>query len=450
MNPALREFWITPSRFKVLPGGRASSKSWDAAANAIRIAQMVKVRVLCARMYQNKIEESVYTLLKIQIERFGLQGRFEIQKNKITCITTGSEFIFYGIARNIAEIKGLEGIDILWLEEAESVSSEQYGILEATVRSEGSEIWLIFNPRLRDDFIYQNFVENPPPGALVRHINFDENPFLSQTAINDALTLKARDFDEYEHRYLGKPRNDDDKSIIKRTWLESAIDAHTRLEVVPSGKRRVGFDIADDGADKNATVLAHGVLCERVDEWKGQEDELLQSCTRAYTLARDHGAEIDYDSIGVGASAGAKFKELNEAQKGSVVYRKFNAAGKIIRPDEFYMPGVRNKEKFENLKAQSWVSVADRLRITHAAVTKGEDFEPQDIISLSPDIDKLKELVTELSTPHRGYTNTGKDIVESKKDLAKRDVKSPNKADAFIMAYAPIDRGPAAPNIRRL
>jgi phage terminase large subunit len=95
LNPVLKDFWKTPARNRVLYGGRASSKSWDAAGVAIARAQYTKTRFLCTRQFQNKIEQSVYTVLKTQIERFGLNDKFRILDNKIICITTGSEFVFY-------------------------------------------------------------------------------------------------------------------------------------------------------------------------------------------------------------------------------------------------------------------------------------------------------------------------------------------------------------------
>ena len=76
LNPCLKSFWEAPARGRVLYGGRISSKSWDAAGFAIFLASNFRVRFLCTRQFQNKIAESVYTLLKIQIERFGLRGEF--------------------------------------------------------------------------------------------------------------------------------------------------------------------------------------------------------------------------------------------------------------------------------------------------------------------------------------------------------------------------------------
>lgn len=418
-----------------------STKSWDAAANANRIAQYTQVRILCTRMFQNKIEESVYNTLKSQAARFGIDHLFEYQRGKIKCKTTGSEFIFYGLARNTDEIKSLEGIDILWIEEAHALTEEMWEILEPTIiRNEGAEVWIIFNPRLATDFAYKRFVVNPPKGYIVRKINYDENPFLPKGALEKIEEKRAESEEDYQHIYLGVPRDNDDKAIIKRTWVQSAIDAHKKLGVEVTGENRIGFDVADDGDDLNAMVWAKGVLCEGVEYWKGQEDELLKSAMRVYGKAKEIGATIDYDSIGVGASMGAKFKELNETRTGNIEYRQFNAGGKVINPEKEYMPDIKNKDHFANVKAQAWQSVADRFMKTHAWVTRGNKCDPSEIISISGDCENLEALITELSTPHRDYDPSGKTKVESKKDLAKRDVKSPNMADAFIMAFAPVTR----------
>lgn len=424
-----------------------STKSWDAAANVVRIAQFTKVRILCTRMFQNKIEESVYNLIKSQAERFGVAHKFRFLKSKIECITTGSEILFYGLARNIDEIKSLEAIDILWMEEAHALTAVMWEILEPTIiRNEGAEVWIIFNPRLANDFAYKTFVVNPPDDYIVRKINYTQNPWIPEKALIKINKMRRVSPEDYQHVYLGVPRNDDDKAIIKRTWLDSAVDAHIKLGVEVTGAHRIGFDVADDGSDLNAQVKAHGVLCEFVEKWQGMEDELLKSATRVYRKAIETGSSVDYDSIGVGAMAGSKFKELNEVNGTNMEYRQFNAGGKIIDPDKEYMPNVKNKDHFSNIKAQSWWNISSRLLKTHLWVTTGEKCDPSDIISISSNCDHLEELLSELSTPHRDFDASGKVKVESKKDLAKRDVKSPNMADAFIMAYTPFVEPPKGIN----
>jgi phage terminase large subunit len=444
LNPVLREYWAAktvgerPVRNRVLYGGRASSKSWDAAGFAVYLASNAKLRFLCVRQFQNKIEESVYTLLKHQIDRFGLNSQFRALDNKIIGRKTGSEFLFYGLWRSIDEIKSLEGIDVLWIEEGHNLSEDQWKILEATIRKQGSQVWIVFNPRLSTDFAYKRFVVNPPPGTLVRRINYDENPFLSQTMRDVIEAAKAEDEDEFAHIYLGQPKDDDDDAIIKRSWIMAAVDAHKALGFEPSGRKRIGFDVADSGADKCAQIYAHGSVVSWADLWKAGEDELLKSCTRVWRAAMDRSASVAYDSIGVGATAGAKFGELNDANNGlRIHYEKFNAGGSVFKPEALYTPQTKNKDMFLNIKAQSWWLVADRFRNTYNAIRKGEKFSDDELISLSSDLPYLDQLVDELSTPKRDYDNNGKVKVESKKDLAKREVASPNLADAFVMAFAP-------------
>lgn len=453
LNPALRPFWQAKARNRVLIGGRASSKSWDAAGFATFLTDNYKLRVLCVRQLQNKIEESVYALLKIQIERFGLNDRFRILDSKILNSSTGSEFMFYGLWRHISEIKSLESVDILWIEEGHSLTAEQWKILEPTIRKAGSQVWIVFNPDLATDFAYQRFVVNPPPDTVVRLINYNENPFLSDTMMKIIEAAKAESQlngdNEFAHIYLGEPREDDDSVIIKRSWIRAAVDAHVHLGLSISGSKRIGFDVADSGADKCATTYAHGAVVLHADMWKAGEDELLKSCTRVYGQARERGAAITYDSIGVGASAGAKFGELNSELKDTrrVTYGKFNAGGAVWRPDSKYAEQVLNKDMFSNIKAQAWWLLADRFRNTFNAMRDHvaglpRRFKDDELISLASGLPHLELLITELSTPRKDADNNGKTKVESKKDLAnpKRHggpVPSPNLADALVMTFAP-------------
>lgn len=444
----MRSFWTTPARNRILYGGRTSSKSWDAAGFAIFLASNYRVKFLCVRQFQNRIAESVYTLLKIQIERFGLQADFAITDNRIVHRRTGSEFIFYGLWRHIDEIKSTEGVDVCWIEEAHNLTKEQWDTLEPTLRGDASQFWIIFNPRLVTDFVYRRFVTNTPPDTVVRKINYTENPFLSNTILKVIAAKQAEDQEEFEHIYLGEPRTDDEAVIIKRSWVLAAIDA--RKVLVESGRykdtdfggeRRIGFDVADGGADKNATVEVYGIETIAVDEWKAGEDELLKSASRVHAQARLSGAAIDYDSIGVGAFAGSHFNNLNTEFGVKVAHFKFNAAGEVVQPHSKVDPenpkSPANCDFYLNRKAQGWGDVAIRFRNTFNAVRRDMHYPADQLISISSECDHLDGLVDELSTPRRDYDSAGgKMKVESKKDLAKRDVVSPNKADAFIAGNA--------------
>lgn len=242
---------------------------------------------------------------------------------------------------------------------------------------------------------------------------------------------KEEDEEEYAHVYLGVPLQNDDRAVIKRSWVEAAVDAHINLGIDISGARTVGYDVADSGEDKNAIVVMDGGIAVALEEWKAPEDALSESAMRAW--AHVAGGRLVYDSIGVGAHVGSTLKDAGKRTG----YYKFNAAGAVINPKSQYSPGIKNGEKFENLKAQAWQDVADRLRNTYNAINKGTKFSPDELISISSDLPHLERLKTELSSPRRSFSKRGLDMVEPKDALAKRGIKSPNLADAFVMAACP-------------
>ncbi len=133
-------------RFKGAWGGRGSAKSWSFARCLIAIAHTKKCLILCAREFQNSIQDSVHRLLESQIELMGLTQYFDVQKTTIISKVTGAEIIFKGLHRNYLEIKSMEGVDYCWIEEAQTVSDESWQTLIPTIRKSGSEIWAVVEP----------------------------------------------------------------------------------------------------------------------------------------------------------------------------------------------------------------------------------------------------------------------------------------------------------------
>lgn len=432
LNPNLRDFWKTRKPYKLLKGGRFSGKTHDAAGMAAFLARNYSVKFLCIRQFQNRITDSVYTVIKGKIEEAGWSDEFDIGVATIKHKKTGSEFLFYGIARNIADIKGTEGVDICWIEEGEGLTEDQWAVIDPTIRKAGSETWILWNPGLITDFVQAKLPTLLGDACIMRHVNYPENPFLSDTARDKADRLKEADADAYNHIYLGQPLNNDDSAVIKFAWIDAAIDAHKKLGIDMGGARAVGYDVADSGADKNATSTFNGAICIDIDEWSAPEDELSASTKRAW--AKVNNGRLVYDSIGVGAHVGSTLKEMGIGMN----YFKFNAGGAVISPEKEYGDTrIKYKDKFENLKAQAWQDVADRFRNTYNAVTKGEVFEASDLISISGDIPKLEQLKMELATPLKRYSKRGLDMVETKDEMKKRGIASPNIADSFIMGACP-------------
>lgn len=196
---------FTPMRYKVFYGGRGAGKSHGIALWLLAEAGQRPLRVLCAREFQSSIRESVHRLLSDMIFRHKLTDQFEINVSSIKG-ANGSEFIFEGLRHNISRIRSLEGIDKVWVEEAHTVSHSSWEILIPTIRKEGSEIIISFNPELDSDETYVRFVTNPPPNASVVKVNYHDNPWFPDVLKDEMEHLKKVDPDAYQHVWLGECR----------------------------------------------------------------------------------------------------------------------------------------------------------------------------------------------------------------------------------------------------
>lgn len=172
-------------------------------------------------------------------------------------------------------------------------------------------------------------------------------------------------------------------------------------------------------------IYAQGPFVTWADMWQAGDDELLTSAARVFHAVRQRNAPVTYDSIGVGAGVGAMHAELNRQHKSQVRYEKFNAGATVFNPDALYKPQTKNKDQFANLKAQAWWLVADRLRNTYNAIHKGEQFDQDDLLFIDPTLPHLDRLIDELTMPLREFDGNGRVKVESKRDLAKRNIVSP-------------------------
>jgi phage terminase large subunit len=221
--PEAYQFLFQPARYKCAYGGRGAGRSWSFARALILRAQHRKTRILCAREIQSSISESVHRLLSDQIELLGFSDFFEIQQYAILG-RNGSEFFFEGLRSNVSKIKSLEGIDIVWIEEAEAITEESWSKLIPTIRKRGSQIWCTFNPYLETDPTYRRFVTSPPPNAIVRKTTYRDNPFFPQELEDERLYLQGVDIDAYCWIWEGECRTVSDALILKGKFSVEPFD----------------------------------------------------------------------------------------------------------------------------------------------------------------------------------------------------------------------------------
>ena len=221
MNPIFSEL-LKPHRYKVFYGGRGSGKSYSVAEALILLSDFGNLRILCCREVQNSIRDSSYQVLKDMTFRLGIDSHFKFTETEITNLKTGSRFIFSGLLRNENSIRSKEGIDICWVEEASSVSQASWDVLIPTIRKPGSEIWITFNPLTTDDPT-NRYIDNPPPNAYVRKVNYTENPYFPDVLRDELEWDRQHDEEKYLHVWEGFPLTHSEAQIFKGRYTVETI-----------------------------------------------------------------------------------------------------------------------------------------------------------------------------------------------------------------------------------
>ena len=195
-----------PKRIKVLWGGRGAGRSWGIARALLLLGTKSAIRVLCVRELQNSISESVHKVLSDQIIALRLGTFYEIQVARIIG-KNGTSFAFEGIKNNSSKIKSYEGIDYCWVEEASKVSLRSWEVLIPTIRKDGSEIWMSFNPELETDYTYRRFVlDANPETSIVVKMTWRDNPWFPSVLQTEMEDLRKRDHDAYLNIWEGHCR----------------------------------------------------------------------------------------------------------------------------------------------------------------------------------------------------------------------------------------------------
>jgi len=199
-------FLFQPARYKVAWGGRGSGKSWSFARALLMKGVDKPLRILCAREIQKSIKDSVHQLLSDQVEALGLTSKYDVQQTEING-KNGTKFIFAGLSDlTVDTIKSYEGISVVWCEEAQVISERSWKILIPTIRKEGSEIWVSFNPDLESDPTYMRFVKNPAPNSIVQMVNWRDNPFFNAVLEAERQDCLHRYPNDYPNVWEGQCR----------------------------------------------------------------------------------------------------------------------------------------------------------------------------------------------------------------------------------------------------
>ncbi len=196
---------LEPGRYLGAYGGRGSGKSRFFSALMVQRHYSQKgLRSVCIREVQKSLKDSAKRLLEDRIEEYGLGEHFVVQND---CIKTPGNglIVFQGMSDQTAEsIKSLEGIDIAWVEEAQSLSARSLQLLRPTIRKPGSQLWFSWNPRRKSDPVDEMLRRKTPADSIVVKSNWPDNPWFFETTLNqERLDCLANDPDQYAHIWDG-------------------------------------------------------------------------------------------------------------------------------------------------------------------------------------------------------------------------------------------------------
>jgi len=207
-------------RYIAIKGGRGSGKSHSVAESLIIRAASKPLRILCSREIQKSIKDSVKRLLDDKIKKVNLEGFYDITDTEIRG-KNGSLFLFAGLRSNPESVKSMEGIDICWVEEAQTVSQKSLDILIPTIRKENSQIIFTWNPNQDTDPVDSMFKQSIlPPDSQLLHVNWQENPWFPKTLRKELEYDKSRDIDKYNHVWEGQYLANAETRVFKNWRVE--------------------------------------------------------------------------------------------------------------------------------------------------------------------------------------------------------------------------------------
>lgn len=269
-------------RYKAFYGGRGSMKSASIAKCLVTLAHTQKLLILCTREFQNSIADSVHRELRRQIEDLGLEDWFTIEKSSIYSKVTGSQFIFKGLHYSIGEIKSMTGVNICWVEEAQSMSKDSLLTLDPTLREDGSEIWFSFNPDSELDPIYEFMVTHPPPNAYVCQVNWRDNPWFPVVLEDQRARMMRHDPDAYDWVWEGNTRKNSAATIFRGKVFVEEFE-------LPEDPVRF-YHGADWGFSQDPTCLIRMYIMPVMIDGKHDGDDL-------YIDQEAYGYQTDIDAI---------------------------------------------------------------------------------------------------------------------------------------------------------
>lgn len=411
MTPIISEF--NNFRYFLAEGGRGGGKTQSIARLLCYVAEKRTVRIFCGRETQNTIEESVYTVFKDIITQYRLN--FKVMHDKIIHNTTGSQIRFKGFKeQGQVNIKGMEGVDILWIDEAQAITQATLDTIIPTIRKQKAKVFFTMNRHVVADPVYKTFINRE--SCLHININYDDNPFISQALLEEAETCKLERPDDYQHIWRGKPQAQADNLLFNQENLEACLTRTFPHDASKYHGRILGCDVARFGSNFSAGVVMKQCGPEHweeefLDRWKkhdaiyttGKFTEMITNYRPEYTI-------IDADGLGA-----TVYDYVAEGRRDVLEFH-----GGQVRDDAQW------KKKYKNFRTYGYLRLEE-------LVNKGQIRLKSKMI-----VEQAKEIRYRYDITKRKCIIPKEDLIEAARKTGVK-YESPDELDAVMMAITMAD-----------
>lgn len=335
-----------------------------------------------------------------------LQDLLEIQSEGIYLRAAPDDsFISFRVskAETPEAMAGVHSDHVLLIgDEASGIPETVFEAASGSMSGHNATTVLCGNPVRTSGFFFDVFHKDRA-NWWTQHVSCIGHPNVTPHFIATMKSRYGEDSNAFRVRVLGEFPTGDEDTVIPFELMESALSRDVRpLHVLPIW----GVDCARFGSDSSALAKRVGnALLGKVQERKGWDTMRVTGWIKSEwdeTPPSQRPTEILVDVIGIGAGVLDRLVELKLPARGINVGES---------PSVF-------TERYLNLRSELWF--------------KGKDWLAAKDCNLAGD----EELGAELVGPRFKYNSNGKIQVESKEDMKKRGVASPNKADAFLLTLA--------------
>ena len=390
-------------RYFLYYGGRAGGKSFGFADALLVLGRQGKLFIACVREVQDSIKDSVYKLLKDRAEYWGFTD-YVFYTDRVENVLTGTRIIFKGLQDNNAQnIKSLEGVDICWIEEGQSISRKSWEILDPTIRKNGSQIWISMNREQENDAIWVAMAGKPSEDVIIQKVNYTDNIYCPENMKKIAEALKKTDYDSYLHVWEGEPVQQGDNKLIGLREIHKALEANVENSALVNIPLVIGVDVARFGDDKTAIARRQGRKAFKIKTYS--KLDVVQVANLVVSIIREENpAIVNVDVGGVGAGVYDVLKD-----------RGYDTVVRAVNFGE----AAQEPSRFINRRAEMWGRLKEWL-----------------CSELPVSLVDCEGLSSDLTAPNKKYDSVGRLIIEKKDEIKKRLGRSTDVGDALALTFA--------------